>query len=155
MWLINLIWCPSRVATAYSKWRVVGIACSGHCKGGTYDTRLSRLSTNRVHVVMLRRMVAKLRANLCLIQKCGWRCNDGVTHLRRLRRYTEAKLSSVLHHRAPPTFFYQCGGLHIQLKSEVYIHLSQIHLNSVFHNSWHLILVKIPCLRSVRITTLF
>ena len=23
----------------------------------------------------------------------------------------------------------------IQLKSEVYIHLSQIHLNSVFHNS--------------------
>ena len=25
---------------------------------------------------------------------------------------------------------------HIQLKSEVYIHLSQIHLNSVFHNSW-------------------
>ena len=35
--------------------------------------------------------------------------------------------------------------LYIQLKSEVYIHLSQIHLNSVFHNSWHLILVKIPC----------
>uniref|UniRef100_A0A4W5QHG1 Dedicator of cytokinesis 6 n=1 Tax=Hucho hucho TaxID=62062 RepID=A0A4W5QHG1_9TELE len=31
----------------------------------------------------------------------------------------------------------------------------QIHLNSVFHNSSHLILVKIPCLRSVRITTLF
>ena len=41
----------------------------------------------------------------------------------------------------------------IQLKSEVYIHLGQIHLNSVFHNSWHLILVKIPCLRSVRIIT--
>ena len=35
----------------------------------------------------------------------------------------------------------------IQFKSEVHIHLSQIHLNSVFHNSWHL--------RSVRITTLF
>ena len=30
----------------------------------------------------------------------------------------------------------------IQGNSEVYIHLSQIHLNSVFHNSWHLILVK-------------
>jgi hypothetical protein len=42
-----------------------------------------------------------------------------------------------------------------QLKSEAYIHLSQLHLHSVFHNSWHLILVKIPCLRSVRITTLF
>ena len=39
--------------------------------------------------------------------------------------------------------------------SEVYIHLSQIHLNSVFHNSWHLIQVQIPCLRSVRINTLF
>ena len=45
--------------------------------------------------------------------------------------------------------------LQIELKSEVYIHLSQIRLNSVFHNFWHLILVKIPCLRSVRITTLF
>ena len=33
--------------------------------------------------------------------------------------------------------------IRIQLKSEVYIHLSQIHLNSVFHNSWHLIKVKI------------
>ena len=32
----------------------------------------------------------------------------------------------------------------LQLKSEVYIHLSQIHLNSVFHNSWHLILVNMP-----------
>jgi hypothetical protein len=32
---------------------------------------------------------------------------------------------------------------------EVYIHLSQLHLNSVFHNSWHLIVVTIPCLRSV------
>ena len=31
--------------------------------------------------------------------------------------------------------------------SEVYIHLTQIPLKSVFHNSWHLILVKIPCLR--------
>ena len=41
-----------------------------------------------------------------------------------------------------------------QLKSEVYIHLSQIHLNSVFHNSWHLNLSK-NCLRSVRIATLF
>ena len=29
----------------------------------------------------------------------------------------------------------------LQLKSEVYIHLSQIHLNSVVHNSWHVILV--------------
>ena len=38
---------------------------------------------------------------------------------------------------------------HLQLKSDVYIHLSQIHLNSV------LILVKIPCFRSVRITILF
>ena len=43
----------------------------------------------------------------------------------------------------------------IQLKSKVYIHLSQTHLNSFFHNSWHLIQVKIPCLWSVRITTLF
>ena len=34
--------------------------------------------------------------------------------------------------------------VYLQLKSEVYIHLSQIHLNSVFHNSWHLIIVKIP-----------
>jgi hypothetical protein len=48
-----------------------------------------------------------------------------------------------------------CIGYHLQLKSEVYIHLRQIHLNSVLHNSWHLILVKIPCLMSVRITTLF
>ena len=39
----------------------------------------------------------------------------------------------------------------LQMKSEVYIHLSQIHLNSVFHNSWHLILVNIRCFRSVRI----
>ena len=29
----------------------------------------------------------------------------------------------------------------LQLKSEDYIHLSQIHLNSVFHNNWHLIQV--------------
>ena len=35
---------------------------------------------------------------------------------------------------------------YVQLKSEVYIHLSQIHLNSVFHNCWHVILVKIPVL---------
>jgi hypothetical protein len=35
------------------------------------------------------------------------------------------------------------------------LHLSQIHLNSVSQNSWHLIQVKIPCLRSVRISTLF
>jgi hypothetical protein len=34
----------------------------------------------------------------------------------------------------------------IQLKSEVYIHLSQLHLNSFFHNSWHLIVIKIPVL---------
>jgi hypothetical protein len=41
-------------------------------------------------------------------------------------------------------------------KSEVYKHLSQIHLHSVFPNSsWHLLLVNIPCLRSVRITTLY
>ena len=40
--------------------------------------------------------------------------------------------------------------LQLQLKSGVYIHLSQIHLNSVFHNSWHLFRVKIPCLSSVR-----
>ena len=46
-------------------------------------------------------------------------------------------------------------GRYVQLKSEVYLHLNQIHLNPVFHNSWHLILVKNPCLRSVRITTLF
>ena len=25
--------------------------------------------------------------------------------------------------------------------------LSQVHLNSVFHNSWHLILIKTPCYR--------
>jgi hypothetical protein len=48
-----------------------------------------------------------------------------------------------------------CSNSNIQLKSEVCIHLSQIHFNSVFHNSWHLILVKMICLRSVRITTLF
>ena len=32
---------------------------------------------------------------------------------------------------------------HVQLKSEVYIHLRQIHLNSVFHN---LIVEKFPVL---------
>jgi hypothetical protein len=37
------------------------------------------------------------------------------------------------------------GSEYLQLKSEVYIHLSQIHL----------IWVKCPCFRSVRITTLF
>jgi hypothetical protein len=35
---------------------------------------------------------------------------------------------------------------HVQLKLEVYIHLTQIHLNSVFHKYWYLILVKMPCL---------
>ena len=56
-----------------------------------------------------------------------------------------------------PGQFLKCWYLHryIQLIPEVYTQLSQIHLNSVFHNSWHLILIKIPCLRSVRITTLF
>ena len=49
----------------------------------------------------------------------------------------------------------QGGTGYVQLKSEVYIHLSQIHLYSVFHNSRHLILVKNPCLWSDRITTLF
>jgi hypothetical protein len=48
-----------------------------------------------------------------------------------------------------------CVTEHIQLKSEVYIHLSQIHLNSVFHNFGHLIRVKMSHFRSVRITTLF
>ena len=28
------------------------------------------------------------------------------------------------------------------IQLEVYMHLSQIHFNSVFHNSWHVILVK-------------
>jgi hypothetical protein len=45
--------------------------------------------------------------------------------------------------------------MYVQLKSEVYIHLSQIHLNSIFHNSWHLVLVRMSCLRSVRINTTF
>lgn len=35
------------------------------------------------------------------------------------------------------------------MKSEVDIHLSQIHLNSVFHNSWHLIL-NVPVLGLLR-----
>ena len=44
--------------------------------------------------------------------------------------------------------------LYTQLKSEVYIHLSQIHLNSV-SQFLTFDLVKSPCFRSVRITTLF
>ena len=32
--------------------------------------------------------------------------------------------------------------LYMQLMLEVYIHLIQIYFNSVFHNSWHFILVK-------------
>ena len=39
--------------------------------------------------------------------------------------------------------------VHMQLKSQVHIHVRQIHLNSVFHKGRH-----IPSLRSVRINTL-
>ena len=46
---------------------------------------------------------ADLKANLCLIRKCGRKlCMEGVTQLRRIRRHAEAKISSVLHRRVPP-----------------------------------------------------
>ena len=50
--------------------------------------------------------------------------------------------------------FSRSYNLDLQLKSDIYILLSQIHLNSVFHNSGHLIQVKMSCLRSVRSVTI-
>ena len=78
-------------------------------------------------------------------RQCNW------THV--LTPFTS--LLSQYHLSSPPVVWQFKVGFNVQLKSEFYIHLSQVHLNSVFHNSWHLILVQIPCFRSVGITAYF
>uniref|UniRef100_A0A8K9XTH5 DDHD domain-containing protein n=1 Tax=Oncorhynchus mykiss TaxID=8022 RepID=A0A8K9XTH5_ONCMY len=110
-----------------------------------YATHLSQLEYNQ------RSRPAKTSSARMILRKGSFGLGAKSDFLRkrnRLLRTISAQPASSLPRLCPgtPRCVAQRTSLsHIQLKSEVYIHLSQIHL----------ILVKIPCVRSVRITTLF
>uniref|UniRef100_A0A8C7D7F5 Phosphatidylinositol transfer protein membrane associated 2 n=1 Tax=Oncorhynchus kisutch TaxID=8019 RepID=A0A8C7D7F5_ONCKI len=110
-----------------------------------YATHLSQLEYNQ------RSRPAKTSSSRMVLRKGSFGLGAKSDFLRkrnRLLRTISAQPASSLPRLCPgtPRCIVQRTALsHIQLKSEVYIHLSQIHL----------ILVKIPCVRSVRITTLF
>uniref|UniRef100_A0A8C7CU00 Phosphatidylinositol transfer protein membrane associated 2 n=1 Tax=Oncorhynchus kisutch TaxID=8019 RepID=A0A8C7CU00_ONCKI len=107
-----------------------------------YATHLSQLEYNQ------RSRPAKTSSSRMVLRKGSFGLGAKSDFLRkrnRLLRTISAQPASRLCPGTPRCIVQRTALSHIQLKSEVYIHLSQIHL----------ILVKIPCVRSVRITTLF
>uniref|UniRef100_A0A8C7QBP5 DDHD domain-containing protein n=1 Tax=Oncorhynchus mykiss TaxID=8022 RepID=A0A8C7QBP5_ONCMY len=107
-----------------------------------YATHLSQLEYNQ------RSRPAKTSSARMILRKGSFGLGAKSDFLRkrnRLLRTISAQPASRLCPGTPRCVAQRTSLSHIQLKSEVYIHLSQIHL----------ILVKIPCVRSVRITTLF